>query len=144
MADKTIVNTTGAFGYTDLQTKGWSLSFPAVTSAAVTGPVVVALASDLTVATAATNGVAALARGIVLDTVASGDVANVIVGGIAENVAVDGATTAGVLLKRSVTVAGRLAATATPVAGEVIAISLAASASNKTDVWVVGLGAALS
>jgi hypothetical protein len=57
---------------------------------------------------------------------------------------VAGAAAAGALLKRSVTTAGSLAATATPAAGEVIAISLAASASNTCDVWVVGLGAALS
>lgn len=144
MADKTISNPGGAFGFTDLQTKGWYLAMPAEASAAITGPAVVALASDLTVATAATDGTPSLARGIALDSIASGDFGMVVVAGVVENVPVDGATAAGSLLKRSVTTAGRLAATATPAAGEVLAIALAASSSNTTDVFVVGLGSALS
>ncbi len=144
MADKLITNPDGAYGYTDLQTRGWSISAPVTASAAITGPAVVTLSTGYSVATAATDGTASLARGIVMESVAANGNCNMIVGGIAENVPVDGATAAGALLKRSVTTAGSLAATATPAAGEVIAISLAASASNVTDVWVVGLGAALS
>jgi hypothetical protein len=144
MADKEIIPTGGVYGYTDLQAQGWFLSFPAEASAAITGPAVVTLSSTLTVATAATDGTASLARGIALESVASGNIAQVVVAGLVENMPVDGATAAGSLLKRSVTTAGRLAATATPVAGEVLAIALAASSSNTTDVWVVGLGSGLS
>lgn len=145
MAEKLISNPGGVYGAsTDLSERGWSLGAPVVASAAITGPAVVTLSSGYSVATAATDGTASLARGIVTQSVASGDTCEMVVAGIAENVPVDGATAAGALLKRSVTTAGRLAATATPAAGEVIAISLAASASNVTDVWVVGLGAALS
>lgn len=138
---KTIQNPQGAYGYSDLQTKLGQFVVSAKTSAAIsTVPAVVAFGTDGTVATAATDGTASLARGVVLEAAESGDSVNVIVGGIAENVPVDGATAAGSVLKRSVTTAGRLAATATPAAGESLAIALAASASNTTDVWVCGLG----
>ena len=137
---KTISNPGGAYGITDLQSTLGYLAFPVKASAAITAPAVVALGTDGTVATAATDGTASLARGVVIEDIASGDTGLMIVGGIAENVPVDGATAAGAVLKRSVTTAGRLAATATPAAGESLAISLAASSSNTTDVWVVGLG----
>lgn len=133
---KTINNPNGAFGYTDLQTKGFQLTGNFKTSAAITGPAVVAIDSALEIATAATDGTAAFAIGVVMNTCAADDTVPVVLMGVAENVPVDGATAAGSLLKRSVTTAGRLAATATPAAGEVVAVALAASSSNTTDVWV--------
>lgn len=133
---KTINNPNGAFGYTDLATKGFQLTGNFKASAAITGPAVVAIDSALEIATAATDGTASLTIGIAQNSIAADDTAPVVLLGVAENVPVDGATAAGALLKRSVTTAGRLAATATPAAGEVVAVSLAASASNVTDVWV--------
>src|SRR5690606_3798084 len=108
-----ISNPGGVYGYTDLDTKGWQQSAPVIASAAVTGPAVVAIASDLTVATAATDATAGLCRGIVTESVAADAATLMVVRGVVENMPVDGATTAGVVLKRSVTTAGRLAATAT-------------------------------
>lgn len=133
---KTINNPNGAFGYTDLATKGFQLTGNFKASAAITGPAVVAIDSALEIATAATDGTAALTIGIIQGSAANDDTVPVVLMGVAENVPVDGATAQGALLKRSVTTAGRLAATATPAAGEVVAVSLAASASNVTDVWV--------
>ena len=133
---KTINNPNGAFGYSDLATKGPQLTANFKTSAAITGPAVVAIASDLTIATAPTDGTASLTVGIVQGSAAAGDTVPVVLLGVAEDVPVDGATAAGSLLKRSVTTAGRLAASATPAAGEVVAVALAASSSNTTDVWV--------
>lgn len=133
---KTINNPNGAFGYTDLATKGFQLTGNFKASAAITGPAVVAIDSALEIATAATDGTAALTIGIIQGSAANDDTVPVVLMGVAENVPVDGATAQGALLKRSVTTAGRLAATATPAAGEVVAVSLAASSSNATDVWV--------
>lgn len=110
------------------------------TSAAVPAKTVVAIggtAPNFTVATAATDSTASLSYGIVDVAAASGDTARVITSGIVTGVPVDGATAVGAILKRSVTTAGRLAATASPAAGEPIAISLAASASNTTTVLVL-------
>lgn len=133
---KTINNPNGAFGYTDLATKGFQLTGNFKASAAITGPAVVSIDSALEIATSATDGTASLVVGIAQDSFADNETGPIVLMGVAENVPVDGATAAGSLLKRSVTTAGRLAATATPVAGEVIAIALAASSSNTTDVWV--------
>jgi hypothetical protein len=140
---KTVNNPNGAYGYTDLETKGFQLTGNFKASAAITGPAVVSMASNLTVATAATDATASLCLAIVQGSAAADDTVPCVVLGVVENVPVDGATAAGALLKRSVTTAGRLAATATPAAGEVVAVSLAASSSNTTDVWVCG-GKALS
>ena len=138
--DKTITNTQGVYGYSDLDTRGWQLSMPATTRAAVEGPAVVELDDDLTVATAATDGTASLARGIVVGSHTANRSVNVVVGGVVADVPVDGAVAKGAVLKRSTTTAGRLQATATPAVGERLAIALAASASNVCDVFVVGLG----
>lgn len=134
---KTITNPNGAFGYTDLQTKlpSWPGEFSA--SAAITGPAVVAIGTDGTVATAATDGTAALTIGIAVESIASGDTGEVVCMGIAENVPAAGGVTAGALLKRSATTAGYVSATATPAVGEVIGVAINASASNTVDVWVI-------
>lgn len=136
MADKQITNPQGAFGVTDLQQKGWSLEAPMNASAAVTAKAVVAVGTTGKVAIAATNGTASLVVGIARDAIASGNNGEVIVHGFASAVPAAGAVAAGDLLKRSVTTAGSVSATATPAAGEVVGVAIAASASNVVDVWV--------
>lgn len=143
MAGKVITNPGGAFGYTDLQTKLYSQTAPFVTSAAITGPAVVAIGTDGSIATAPTNGVAALTVGIAKDSIASGQAGLAVIHGVCSAVPCDGAVAAGDLLKRSATTAGRVATTATPAAGEVVGVAINASASNVVDVWVVP-GKALS
>lgn len=136
MADKTITNPNGAYGYTDLRTKGWSLNAPVLASAAIAAKRLVAIGTDGKVATAATNGTASLVVGATNVAIASGDTGIIVVGGIAEDLPADGAIAAGDLLKRSGTTAGYVAATATPAAGEVIGVAINASASNVVDVWI--------
>lgn len=136
MGAKTITNPGGAFGYSDLATTGYQTTAPVRASAAITGPAVVAIGTGGTVATAATDGTASLAVGIVVDSIASGKDGQMVVTGLAENVPCAGAVAAGDLLKRSVTTAGYVSATATPTAGEVIGVAINASSSNTVDVWV--------
>ncbi len=89
------------------------------------------------VATAATDGTASLVVGIFQEASATTDqVIPVVVLGLAENVPCNGTVAAGDLVKRSVTTAGYVAATATPAVGEVVGVAVNASASNVVDVWV--------
>lgn len=137
MAGKTINNPTGAHGYTDLETEVYCTTAPFVASAAIADKVVVAVdTAGNTVATAATNGTASLCVGISQDAIASAQVGLVIIHGVAEDVLVNGAVAAGDILKRSVTTAGRVAATASPAAGEALGVAINASASSLVDVWV--------
>lgn len=143
MAGKTITNPGGAFGYTDLETKLYSQTEPYRASAAVTAKRVLAVGTDGTLAIAATDGTASLCVGIAQAAVASGADGLVITGGYAEDVPATGAVAAGDLLKRSVTTAGSVSATATPAAGEVVGVAINASSSNTVDVRVTP-GKALS
>jgi hypothetical protein len=136
MAGKTVVNASGAFGYSDLETTTYQHTAPFKASSTVAAKAVVAIGTDATVATAATNGTASLTIGIAQTAIASGNVGNVILGGIAEDVPCDGAVAAGDLLKRSVTTAGRVATTATPAAGEVLGVAINASSGGTVDVMV--------
>jgi len=136
MADKTITNPNGAQGYTDLQTTLFSVCAPVLASAAVPAKRVVAFGTDGSVSTALTNGTASLNLGIVVNAIASGSTGQAVVLGIAEDIPCAGAVAAGDLLKASATTAGYVSATATPAAGEVIGVALAASSSNTADVWV--------
>jgi len=136
MADKMITNPNGTDGYTDLQTTLFSIAAPVLASAAVAAKRVVAFGTNGTVSTALTNGTASLNLGITVDAIANGSTGDVVVLGIAEDVPCAGAVAAGDLLKASATTAGSVSATATPAAGEVIGVALAASASNTVDVWV--------
>lgn len=136
MAEKQISNPAGALGYTDLRTKLWAIEAPFETSAAVTAARLVAVDTTGKVATAATDGTASLVLGFAPDAIGSGKVGGVVVAGIAENVPCNGAVAAGDILKRSVTTAGYVAATATPAAGEVIGVAINASSSNTVDVWI--------
>lgn len=137
MAGKVITNPAGAFGYTDLETQLYSQTAPFVTSAAVTAKRVVAIGTAGTVAIAATDGTASLTVGVASAAIASGQAGLVIIGGVAEDVPCTGAVAAGDLLKRSVTTAGSVSATATPAAGEIIGTAINASSSNTVDVWVL-------
>lgn len=130
-----ITNPNGAFGYDDLQTSLFRVEAPFKASADIAAKAVVSIGTDGTIATALTDA-ASVAVGVTVNAIASGKTGNVVVYGIAENVPVNGATAAGAILKPSATTAGRLAATATPAAGEKLAVAIAASASNTTDVWV--------
>ncbi len=136
MADKEIVNPTGAFGYTDLQTTMWSLEAPFKSSAAITGPAVVSVGTTGLIATAATDGTASLVVGVAIDSIASGGTGGVVVYGIAENLVADGAITAGLQVKRSTNTAGAVMATATPAVGEVLGTAINASSGGTVDVWV--------
>jgi hypothetical protein len=131
-----IKNVGNVFGQTDLQTglPGFMGEFK--TSAAVAAKAVVAIGTDGTVATIATDGAPALQLGVALKAAASGKAVPVQLLGIAEDIPCDGAVTAGALLMRSGTTAGRVMATATPAVGQVIGVAINASASNVVDVWV--------
>src|SRR6478735_9745441 len=102
---KMINNPNGAFGYTDLQTKLWSIEAEFQTSAVIAGaPQCVSIGTTGTIAESATNGTASLVIGISKrNASASGKTVGVVVMGIAEDVPCDGAVAAGDLLKRSVT-----------------------------------------
>ncbi len=133
MSDRQINNPAGAFGLAaDFPQAGE----PYQASAAVTAKRVVAIGTTGQVAVAATNGTAALCIGVSRDAIASGNVGIIIERGIVTGVGADGAITAGLLLKRSATTAGFVAATATPAIGEVIGFAIAASASNVVDIYV--------
>lgn len=137
MAGKVITNPGGAFGYTDLETINYCATAPFRTSAAVSAKRVVAIGTTGLVATAATDGTASLTVGIAQSAIGSGSDGLIIIHGMAEDVPATGAVAAGDLLKRSVTTAGSVSATATPAAGEVIGVAINASASNVVDVWVL-------
>lgn len=133
MPHATIVNPRGTYGDTASFPRNEE-SFQA--SAAIAAKAVVSIGTDGRVATAATDGTASLVVGVAKDAAASGAQVQVVTNGYVAAVPVDGAVAAGGILKRSATTAGRLATTASPAAGEAIAVALAASASNVATVWV--------
>lgn len=133
---KTVNNPLGAFGVTDLQSKLPSTEGEFKASAAITAPKVVAIGADGQVATAATDSTASLSVGVAIRDAAASGRAKVVYYGIAENVPAAGAVAAGDVLKRSVTTAGYVSATANPAVGEAIGIAINASSSNTVDVWV--------
>lgn len=133
---KTVNNPLGAFGVTDLQNQLPSIEGEYKASAAITAPKVVAIGADGQVATAATNGAASLCVGVAIKDATSGGRAKVVYYGIAENVPAAGSVAAGDIVKRSVTTAGYVSATASPAAGEVIGVAINASSSNTVDIWV--------
>lgn len=134
---KTINNPAGAYGNTvdPPSTEMEFLTTAAVNTAGTAA--VVAINTAGSVAAAATNSTASLQVGITAKSAsASGKTLGVVVQGFVRGVPCDGTVAAGDLLKRSVTTTGSVATTATPAAGEVIAVAIAASASNIVDVWV--------
>lgn len=133
MSDRAINNPLGVAGLTADFPQSAS---PYGTSAAVTAKRVVSVGTNGLVAVAATNGTASLQIGIARDAIASGAAGLIVERGIVTGCGADGAIAAGDRLKRSATTAGFVAATATPAAGEVIAVAINASASNVVDVYV--------
>jgi len=106
-----------------------------VASAAVTVSRVVAIGTTGQVAVAATDGTASLVVGFaVKGASAANGLVTVQTGGVCENIPCNGAVAAGDIVKRSVTTAGYVAATATPGVGEAIGVAINASASNTVDV----------
>ncbi len=106
---------------------------------------VVLTTSGVLSATVGYTSTPSLVRGIAVNAAStSGVPVSVVTQGVVTGVPVSGATAAGAMLKLSTTAyttggtAATLVATATPAAGECVAISLAASASGVTTVWVVG------
>jgi len=138
-----IVNVNSADGYTALETTVFGIDGPVEASAAITAKTILSVGTDGRFAMAATDGTASLSTGVALKAIASGDTGLVRFVGAVSNVPATGAISAGDLLKRSVTTTGSVSATATPAAGEVIGVAMAASASNVVKVWLTG-GKALS
>lgn len=135
--EKAVVNPSGAFGYTDLDQLIWQQSAPFKASAAVTSKRVVAIGTDGSVAVAATDSTASLVIGIANQAIVSAATGNIVLGGIVTGVAAAGAVAAGDIVKRSVTTAGYVSATATPGVGEGLGVAVAASASNVVSVFVI-------
>lgn len=129
-----ITNPNLADGYTTLDAP--EVTIEKKTSAAVTAKTVVAIGTTSLVAMAATNGTASLQLGVALRAIGSGKTGTIVTQGVVENVPCDGSVAAGDRLKRSVTTTGSVAATATPAAGEVIGVAIAASASNVCTMYV--------
>lgn len=136
MSDRAINNPGGAFGLTADYARSAS---PYRASAAVTAKKVVAVGTDARVAVAATNNTATLCIGIADAAIASGSDGLIVERGIVTGVLADGAIARGDILKRSVNSTGAVQATATPVAGEGIAVAIAASAAGVVDVYVKGV-----
>lgn len=138
MADKAITNPGSAFGYTDLTTKLYQQIAPFKAESAITGPAVVAINTTGNVATAATNGAAASVVGICINSPAAGEVAQVVIAGIAENVPISGTISAGAILIRSVTTAGRVNSSATAALSEPLGVAIndGSGANGTIDVWV--------
>lgn len=137
MAEAQITNPRGAYGQAADAPRN-THEFKASTT--VTANRVVAIGTDYTVAVAATDGAAGLAIGVSQNlggaAVGAPVASDVTIWGLAKAVPVAGAVAAGDVLKRSVTTAGYLSATATPATGEKLAVALAASASNVVDCWI--------
>lgn len=133
MGVQQITNPNGAFGQT---AERGVLELEYLAGAAITGPCVVATSTDSKIATAATNGTASLAFGIARRTIASAATGPVVVMGEVKLVPCAGAVAAGDIVKRSVTTAGYVSATATPAAGEALGFAVNASSSNTVTVFV--------
>lgn len=142
-----INNPTGAFGVTTLAEKAGGEAIQMQAAGLIFDKQVVSVNTLGKAVLAATDVLANLCIGIAVGGPGTSSNSSaiaytnspvmVVTAGMVSGVPVDGASTAGAILKRSITTAGSLAATATPaVGGEGFAISLVASASNVTDVWI--------
>lgn len=131
-----IWNPGGAFGYTDVGDLNWSQQIPMKAGADIAAGNVVALQTDFTVIKAATDVTAHLVVGQAVAAISSGKVGLIRVHGATDDLVAEGTIGAAAILKRSATTTGAVAATATPAAGEVFAISVAASASGVVKAWI--------
>lgn len=142
MADKVLSNPAGAFGYTAKQDKLYQQIAPFKAESAITGPAVVAINTTGNVATAATNGSAQLVAGICINSPAAGEIAQVVIAGVVDAVPCAGTVSAGQILIRSVTTAGRVNSSATAALGEPMGIAIrdGSGANGTVDVWVKFFG----
>lgn len=138
MADKVLSNPAGAFGYTAKQDKLYQQIAPFKAESAITGPAVVAINTTGNVATAATNGSAQLVAGICINSPAAGEIAQVVIAGVVDAVPCAGTISAGQILIRSVTTAGRVNSSATAALGEAMGVAIAdgSGANGTVSVWV--------
>lgn len=136
MADKSITNPQGAFGYTDLEQTDYQNAPSFKTSGVVSAKNVVVIGTNGTVAKAATGSTASLCIGIALEAGVTGDTIKVAVQGIVTGMVAEGAIAASDILKRSGTTAAAVAATATPGVGEGIGVAIAASSGGLVTGWI--------
>lgn len=142
MADKVLTNPAGAFGYTAKADKLYQQIAPFKAQSAITGPAVVAINTTGNVATIATDGVAATTVGICINSPAAGEIAQVVIAGVVDSVPVAGTVSAGQMLIRSVTTAGRVNSSSAPAAGEALGVAIAdgSGANGTISVWVKFFG----
>ncbi len=142
MADKVLSNPAGAFGYTAKQDKLYQQIAPFKAQSAITGPAVVAINTTGNVATVATDGTAATCVGICINSPAAGEIAQVVIAGVVDSVPVAGTVSAGQMLIRSVTTAGRVNSSSAPAAGEALGVAIAdgSGANGTISVWVKFFG----
>lgn len=133
-----INNPQGAYGYDDLQTKGWYLPGGFRANGDIEPGQVVALNSDGTVSTAATNANPALCVGVALSGARSGMTTSVALKGFVENVPATGSIAGGAFVGRSTATAGAVAAVADPGVGAALGVAIAAAADGKVNIWVTG------
>lgn len=138
MPDKALTNPAGAFGYTATKDKLYQQIAPFKAESAITGPAVVAINTSGNVATAATNGSAQLVAGICINSPAAGEIAQVVIAGVVDAVPCAGTVSAGQILIRSVTTAGRVNSSATAALGEAMGVAIAdgSGANGTVSVWV--------
>lgn len=138
MPDKALTNPAGAFGYTATKDKLYQQIAPFKAESAITGPAVVAINTSGNVATAATNGSAQLVAGICINSPAAGEIAQVVIAGVVDAVPCAGTISAGQILIRSVTTAGRVNSSATAALGEAMGVAIAdgSGANGTVSVWV--------
>lgn len=142
MADKVLNNPAGAFGYTAKQDKLYQQIAPFKAQTAITGPAVVAINTTGNVATVATDGTASTCVGICINSPAAGEIAQVVIAGVVDSVPVAGTVSAGQMLIRSVTTAGRVNSSSAPAAGEALGVAIAdgSGANGTISVWVKFFG----
>lgn len=130
-----ISNPSGAFGNSTLAQKLVPQTMEFVASAAISKGAPVSISSTGTVATCATDGVAVI--GVAYEAAsAANKTIRVVTTGYA-SVLAGGATTLGTPVIRSATTAGYITSSATPVTGTVVGFALGASASGRSDIWVL-------
>lgn len=142
MADKVLTNPAGAFGYTAKQDLLYQQIAPFKAQTAITGPAVVAINTTGNVATAATNGTASLCVGICINSPAAGEIAQVVIAGVVDAVPCGGTISAGQMLIRGGTTAGRVNSSTAPAAGEALGVAIAngSGADGTVSVWVKFFG----
>lgn len=139
MADKTIPNANGAYGYNAIE-EGWNNSIPVKASADITAKRVVIVTADGGCAPAATDSAVLMQLGIALEDIDQGQTGMVATQGFVADVPAQGTIAAGAGVTRSGTTAGAVAAAgAEPAAGAIIGVAISAAADGFVDVFLKGL-----